>query len=179
MLKAPYISSFQWALSIPVMSTDLSQAGLALFPSFSYFLSNHEQVIRDEKVILNMIYDRFKVGKLLCSDSPPSQTPCDGEPPAPPAVSTQALVPSWPAGSGSAWRWDLCPPHTRAPPSAPAGQHTVCDQLPIGNISSPQMLYKGLWLTCWYTLMRLRVFFLPGLALRFRRAILAAMLVGD
>lgn len=44
----------------------------------------------------------------------------------------------------------------------------------------PISLQKVLsWLTCWYTLMRLRVFFFPGLALRFRRAMLAAMLVGD
>ena len=33
-LKAPYIWSYHWALSATVMSTDVSQVGVALFPSF-------------------------------------------------------------------------------------------------------------------------------------------------
>jgi hypothetical protein len=33
-LKAFYISSFHQALSAPVMSIDVSQVGVALFPSF-------------------------------------------------------------------------------------------------------------------------------------------------
>ena len=36
-LKAPYISSSHWSLSTPVMSTDMSQVGVALFPSFEHF----------------------------------------------------------------------------------------------------------------------------------------------
>ena len=32
-LKAPYISSFHWALSASVISTDVSQVGVPLFPS--------------------------------------------------------------------------------------------------------------------------------------------------
>jgi hypothetical protein len=33
-LKAPHISSFLWAISATTMSTDVSQVGVALFPSF-------------------------------------------------------------------------------------------------------------------------------------------------
>ena len=39
-LKAPYISSFHWTLSTPVISTDVSQVGVTLFPS-QHFSSFH------------------------------------------------------------------------------------------------------------------------------------------
>ena len=36
-MKAPHISSFLCAISITVMSTDVSQVGVAFFPSFNIF----------------------------------------------------------------------------------------------------------------------------------------------
>ena len=38
-LNAPYNSSFYQNFSAPVMSTDMNQVGVALFPSFKHFLS--------------------------------------------------------------------------------------------------------------------------------------------
>ena len=35
--KAPYISSFYWAVTATVMSTDMSQVDVTLFPSFLHF----------------------------------------------------------------------------------------------------------------------------------------------
>ena len=40
-LSAPYTSSFLWIISTTVMSTDVSQVGVTLFPSFKFFLSIH------------------------------------------------------------------------------------------------------------------------------------------
>ena len=39
LMKAPFISSFLWPISATVMSTDVSQVDVALFPCFEHFLS--------------------------------------------------------------------------------------------------------------------------------------------
>ena len=41
MMKYKELSDFHWALSATVKSTDMSQVGVALFPSFWHFLSFH------------------------------------------------------------------------------------------------------------------------------------------